>query len=68
MLFHSLESSDLPSPLGVNAHSTLLLLGLSAGVLMQDICNAVGWSMPLTFISFYDLDLQATPGSSVLLP
>ncbi len=65
------ESSDLPSPLGVKAHSTR---GMSAskaflaGVPIQDICDAAGWSMPLTFVRFHDLDLQATPRSSVLLP
>ncbi|KAI2657236.1 hypothetical protein H4Q32_021343 [Labeo rohita] len=66
----SYESSGLPSPLGVKAHSTR---GISAskafisGVPMQDICNAAGWSSPLTFVRFYDLDLRVTPGSSVLL-
>ncbi|KAL0155412.1 hypothetical protein M9458_049675, partial [Cirrhinus mrigala] len=44
------EFSDLPSPLGVKAHSTR---GISAskafisGVPMQDICDAAGWSTPL---------------------
>ncbi|KAI2644940.1 Transposon Ty3-G Gag-Pol polyprotein [Labeo rohita] len=66
----SYESSGLPSPLGVKAHSTR---GISAskaflsGVPMQDICNAAGWSSPLTFVRFYDLDLRVAPGSSVLL-
>ncbi len=71
MLFYSLESSDLPSPLGVKAHSTRSVAASKAflaGVPMQDICNAAGWSTPLTFVRFYDLDLRATPGSSVLLP
>ncbi len=65
------ESSDLPSPLGVKAHSTRSVAASKAflaGVPMQDICNAAGWSTPLTFVRFYDLDLRATPGSSVLLP
>ncbi len=65
------ESSDLPSPLGVKAHSTRGVAASKAflaGVPMQDICNTAGWSTPLTFIRFYDLDLRATPGSSVLLP
>ncbi len=56
MLFHSLESSDLPSPLGVKAHSTRSMAAFKAflaGVPMQDICNAAGWSTPLTFIRFY---------------
>ncbi len=65
------ESSDLPSPLGVNAHSTrgmATFKAFLAGVPIQDICDAAGWSMPLTFVRSYDLDLRATPGSSVLLP
>jgi len=63
------ESSDLPSPLGVKAHSTRSVAASKAflaGVSMQDICNAAGWSMPLTFIRFYGIDMRATPGSSVL--
>ncbi len=71
MLFYSLESSDLPSTLGVKAHSTRSVAASKAflaGVPMQDICNAAGWSTPLTFVRFYDLDLRATPGFSVLLP
>ncbi|KAI2657205.1 hypothetical protein H4Q32_021306 [Labeo rohita] len=61
------EFSGLPSPLGVKAHSTR---GISAskafmsGVPMQDICDAAGWSTPLTFVRFYDLDLRVAPGSS----
>ncbi len=65
----SYESSDLPSPLGVKAHSTRGMAASKAflaGVPIQDICDAAGWSTPLTFVRFYDLDLQATPGSSVL--
>ncbi len=65
------ESSYLPSPLGVKAHSTRGMAASKAfltGVPIQDICDAAGWSTPLTFVRFYDLDLQATPGSSVLLP
>ncbi len=38
MLSYNLESSDLPSPLGVKAHSTQ--------------GDAAGWSTPLTFIRF----------------
>ncbi len=64
------ESSDLPSRLGVKAHSTRGIAASKAflGVPIQDICDAAGWSTPLTFDRFYNLDLQATPGSSVLLP
>ncbi len=71
MLFYSLESSDLPSPLGVKSHSTRSVAASKAflaGVPMQDICNAAGWSTPLTFVRFYDLELRAAPDSSVLLP
>ncbi len=41
------ESSDLPSSLGVRAHSTRSMAASKAfpsGVSMQDICNAAGWS------------------------
>ncbi len=67
----SYESSDLPSPMGVKAHSTRSVTAAKAflaGVPIQDICNAAGWSTPLTFVRFYGLDMQATPGSSVLSP
>ncbi|KAI2657128.1 Ubiquitin carboxyl-terminal hydrolase 36 [Labeo rohita] len=65
------EFLDLPSPLGVKAHSTR---GISAskafmsGVPVQDICDAAGWSTPLIFVRFYDLDLRVAPDSSVLRP
>ncbi|KAL0177470.1 hypothetical protein M9458_026364 [Cirrhinus mrigala] len=48
------ESSDLPSPMGVKAHSTRAMAAskaLMAGVPIQDICNAAGWSTPHTFVS-----------------
>ncbi|KAI2661618.1 Transposon Ty3-G Gag-Pol polyprotein [Labeo rohita] len=47
------ESSGLPPPLGVKAHSTRSVSASKAfleGVSMQDICNAAGWSTPLTFL------------------
>ncbi|KAI2644351.1 ORF V: Enzymatic polyprotein [Labeo rohita] len=55
------ESSGLPSPLGVKAHSTRGMAASKAflaGVPMQNICNAAGWSTPLTFIRYYELDLR----------
>ncbi len=63
------ESFDLPSSLGVRAHSSRGMVAskaFSSGVSMHDIYNAAGWSTPLTFVRFYNLDLEATPGSSVL--
>ncbi|MCI4382167.1 hypothetical protein PGIGA_G00260660, partial [Pangasianodon gigas] len=48
------ESSGLPSPLGVKAHSTRAVAASKAflaGVSLQDICNTAGWSTPLTFAS-----------------
>ncbi|KAL0173132.1 hypothetical protein M9458_033443, partial [Cirrhinus mrigala] len=65
------EFSDLPSPLGVKAHSTQgisVSKAFMSGVPMQDICDVAGWSTPLTFIRFYDLDLRVAPGSTVLRP
>ncbi len=46
------ESSELPSPLGVKAHSIRGMAASKAflaGVPIQDICDAAGWSTPLTF-------------------
>ncbi len=63
------ESSGLPSPLGVKAHSTRGVAAskaFSAGVPVSDICNAAGWSTLSTFVRFYGLDIGTTPGSSVL--
>ncbi|KAI2667921.1 hypothetical protein H4Q32_004531 [Labeo rohita] len=55
------ESSGLPPPLGVKAHSTRSMAASKAflaAVSMQDICNAAGWSRPLTFHTLGgDLDL-----------
>ncbi|KAL0186202.1 hypothetical protein M9458_017872, partial [Cirrhinus mrigala] len=54
------ESSGLPPPLGVKAHSTRSMAASKsflAGIPLQDICNAAGWSTPLTFVRFYCLDL-----------
>ncbi|KAI2647030.1 Acylphosphatase [Labeo rohita] len=48
----SYESSDRPSPMGLRAHSTRATAASKAlmlGVPIQDICNAAGWSTPLTF-------------------
>ncbi|XP_026100385.1 uncharacterized protein LOC113071237 [Carassius auratus] len=62
------ESSDLPCPLGVRAHSTRSMVAsraLLSGASLQDVCDAAGWSSPLTFVRFYSLDLDATPGSQV---
>ncbi len=64
------ESSDLPSPLGVRAHPTRSMVASKAflaGVSLQDICDAAGWSTPITFDRFYN-DLVASPGASVLKP
>ncbi len=64
------ESSGLPLPLGVKAHSTLnvaVSMAFLAGVSIQDICDAAGRSTPIQFVRFYGLDMQDNPGSSVLL-
>ncbi|KAI2647883.1 DNA-directed RNA polymerase subunit B' [Labeo rohita] len=49
------ESSGLPPPLGVKAHSTQSVSASKAfleGVSKQDICNAAGWSTPLLLSGF----------------
>ncbi len=50
----------LPSPLGVRAHSTrdrVASKSFSSSVFMHNICNAAGWTTPLTFVRFYSFDL-----------
>ncbi len=69
MLFHSLESSDFPFSLGVKAHYTQSVATSKAflsGASMQDICNAEGWTTPLTFARFLTsicMPLRAPPFS-----
>ena len=63
------ESAGHPSPLPVRSHSTRGMAAsqaLLAGVSLQGICNAAGWSSPLTFVRFYELDVNTTPGARVL--
>ena len=53
----------------VRAHSTRGMAAskaLLSGVSLQEVCDAAGWSSPLTFVRFYSLDLDAAPGSQVL--
>lgn len=64
------EVSGQQCPLAVRAHSTRSMAAskaLISGVSLKEICDAAGWSSPLTFVRYYDLDLDAAPGSSVLL-
>ncbi len=49
------ESAGQPSP-----------MALISGVALQEVCDAAGWSSPHTFIRFYYLDLDSSPGSQVL--
>ena len=64
------ESSGQPCPLVVRAHSTRSMAAskaLLSGVSLQEVCDTVGWFSPLTFVRFYSVDLDAAPGSLVLL-
>lgn len=64
------ESSDLSSPLGIRAHSTWSIVAskaLLSEASLQDICDGVGHSSPLTFVTFYNLDLGSTPCCKVHL-
>jgi len=40
---------------------------LWSGASIQEVCHAVGWSSPHTFVRFYSLDLQATSGSQAFI-
>ncbi|CAM4733226.1 unnamed protein product [Leuciscus chuanchicus] len=62
------EAAGQPSPLAVWSHSTRSMAAskaLKSGVSLQDVCDAAGWSSPHTFVRFYSLDLDSTPGSQV---
>ncbi len=64
------ESAGQPYPMGVRSHSTRSMAvskALISGVALQEVCDATGRSSPHTFIRFYSLDLDSTPGSQVLL-
>ncbi len=63
------ESAGQLSPMAVWSHSTRSMAvskALISGVALQEVCDAAGWSSLLTFIRFYSLDLNSTPGSQVL--
>ncbi len=60
------ESAGQPSPMAVRSHSALPRKALISGVTLQEVCDAAGWSSPHTFVRFYSLDLDSTPGSQVL--
>ncbi len=63
------ESAGQPSPMAVRSHSTRSMVAskaLISGVALQEVCDVAGWSSPHTFIRFYSLDPDSTPGSQVL--
>ncbi|XDV42657.1 hypothetical protein PO909_011277 [Leuciscus waleckii] len=63
-------SKGMQCLLGVRAHSTRGMASSwawSSGIALQEVCDAAGWSSPLTFVRFYSLDLDAAPGSQVLM-
>ncbi len=60
---------NLSSPLDIRANSTRGVASstvLFRGVPLEDICMAAGWSSPHTFVKFYNLDVNTTPGSQVI--
>ncbi len=65
------ESASQPSPMALRSHSTRSMAAsktIISGVALQEVCDVAGWSSPHTFIRFYSLDLDSTPGSQVLSP
>ncbi len=63
------ESASQPSLMAVRPHSTRNMAAFKAlisGVAFQEVCDVAGRSSPHTFIRFYSLDLDSTPGSQVL--
>ncbi|KAL0199378.1 hypothetical protein M9458_007918, partial [Cirrhinus mrigala] len=56
------QSQDEPCPLGVRAHSTPSVASsyaLAHGASLADICRAVGWVTPNTFVKFYSLRVES---------
>ncbi len=56
------SSLGLQCPIGVRAHSNRGIASSwawSSGVSISDICEATGWSLPSTFVRFYNLDVPA---------
>ncbi len=63
------DSAGRPSPIAVRSHSIRSMAAskaLISAVALQEVCDAAGWSSPHTFVRFYSLDLDSTPGSQVL--
>ena len=67
-------SSGVELPEGLRAHSTRGMAAswaLARGVPIQDVCAAASWSSPLTFATYYNLDVaprdltQAVLGAAV---
>lgn len=57
----------MASPLGFRAHSSWSGASnvLAKGASLQDVCGVAVWSSPHTFIKFYSLDMDSTPGTHV---
>ncbi len=63
------ESAGQPSPMAVQSHSTRSMAAskaLISGVALQEVCHAADWSSPHTFIRYYYLDLDCTPGTQAI--
>lgn len=57
-------------PLGITDHFTRIVASLKAlaiSTLLQDIFTVAGGSSLYTFVRFYSLDNDLTPGTQVLL-
>lgn len=63
------EVQGMALPLGVKAHparSVAPSKALARDVPLQDVCDVARWFFPHTFIKFYSLDTDSSPGSQVL--
>ena len=64
-LLEAYSSKGLDVPDGLKVHSTRAMASLWAvakGVSIPEVCLAVNWSSPLTFATFYRLDVPAPRG------
>ena len=64
------ESSGAPVPESLRAHSTRGVStswALSRGASVHEICEAANWSSPMTFVTFYCLDVPASSVAHAVL-
>ena len=63
-------SAGAPVPVALRAHSTRGVStswAVSRGASVQEICDAANWATPLTFVTYYCLDVPASTAAHAVL-